>query len=60
MSEYFVVLAAAARLAAAPASPDVEMMCDSALCVWKSYIPGQWLSSSLDGIKVTPSGRLPL
>ena len=30
MSEYFVVLIAAARLAAAPASADVEMMCDSA------------------------------
>ena len=30
MSEYLVVLIAAARLATAPASADVEMMCDSA------------------------------
>ena len=30
VSEYLVVLIAAARLAAAPASADVEMICDSA------------------------------
>ena len=57
MSEYLVVLIAAARLAAAPASVNVEMMCDSA------YMSGTVTQASsyplAHGIMVTPSGRLP-
>ena len=58
MSEYLVVLIAAARLAAAPASADVEMMCDSA------YVYGTVTSQAsgfhiAHGIMVTPSGLLP-
>ena len=58
MSEYLVVLIAAARLAAAPASADVEMMCDSA------YVFGIVTSQAsgfplAQGIVVTPSSHLP-
>ena len=58
MSEYLIVLIAAARLAAAPASADVEMMCYSA------YVSGTVTSQAsgfplAHGIMVTPSGRLP-
>ena len=57
MSEYLVVLIAAARLAAVSASADVEMMCDSA------YVSGTvtYQASSFPlahGIMVTPSGFL--
>ena len=56
--EYLVVLIAAARLAAAPASADVETMCDSA------YVHGTVTFQAsgfplAHGIMVTPSGRLP-
>ena len=58
VSEYLVVLIAAARLAAAPASVDVEMMCDSA------YVSGTVNSQAsgfplAHGIMVTLFGRLP-
>ena len=58
LSEYLVVLIVAARLAAAPASADVEMMCDSA------YVSGSITSQAsgfplAHGVMVTPSGRLP-
>ena len=46
MSEYLVVLIAAARLVAAPASADVRDDVWFSICVWDGYIPGQWLSSS--------------
>ena len=53
-----VVWAAAARLTAAPASADVEMMCDSA------YVSGTITSQAsgfplAHGIMVNQSGRLP-
>ena len=58
MSEYLVVLVAATRLDAAPASADVEMMCDSA------YVSGTVTSQAsgfplAHGIMVTPSVVLP-
>ena len=58
MSEYFAVLNAAARLTAAQASADVEMMCDAA------FVSGTFTSQASDfplahGIMVTPSGFLP-
>ena len=57
MSEYLVVLIAAARLATAPASAYVEMMCDSV------YVSGTVTSqakgfSLAHGIIVTPSSHL--
>ena len=59
MSEYLVVLIAAACLASAPAAADVDMMCDSA------YVSGMVTSQAsgfpqAHGIMVTPSCRLPL
>ena len=58
MSEYLLVLIAAARLATAPASAYVEMMCDSA------YVCGTVTSQAsgfplAHSIMVTTSGRLP-
>ena len=58
MSEYLVVLIAAARLAATSACAYVKMMCDSA------YVSGTVKSQESDfplahGIMVTSSDRLP-
>ena len=63
MSEYLIVLTAAACLAAAPASADVEMMSSLmwfGIRVWDGlYIPGLWLSSCPMYVG-KPSNSLPL